>query len=92
MLKLRLPLAMATSLATLTTLSQLVNAQAEGRRLGVVHFETSCTAEAQKAFDQGMLYQHSFWYRASKMIFEDALKADPTLRARAVDLQPPPAR
>ena len=25
-----------------------------------------------------MLYQHSFWYRASKKLFEDALKADPT--------------
>ena len=24
-----------------------------------------------------MLYQHSFWYRASQMTFEDALKADP---------------
>src|SRR2546423_2666404 len=24
-----------------------------------------------------MLYQHSFWYRASQMAFEDVLKADP---------------
>jgi hypothetical protein len=24
-----------------------------------------------------MLYQHSFWYRASQRVFEDALKADP---------------
>jgi hypothetical protein len=24
-----------------------------------------------------MLYQHSFWYRASQAVFEDALKADP---------------
>ena len=24
-----------------------------------------------------MLYQHSFWYRASQKVFEDALKADP---------------
>jgi hypothetical protein len=45
--------------------------------LGKVHFETSCTAEAQQVFDRAMLYQHSFWYRASQKSFEDALKADP---------------
>jgi Tfp pilus assembly protein PilF len=44
---------------------------------GKVHFETSCTPEAQQHFDQAMLYQHSFWYRASQKSFEDALKADP---------------
>jgi hypothetical protein len=45
--------------------------------LGKVNFETSCKPEAQKLFNQGMLYQHSFWYRASQKIFEDVLKADP---------------
>jgi len=44
--------------------------------LGNVHFETSCKAEAQQLFDRGMLYQHSFWYRASQKSFEDTLKAD----------------
>jgi hypothetical protein len=48
-----------------------------GQSLGTVHFETSCKPEAQKLFDGGMLYQHSFWYRASQRAFEDALKADP---------------
>ncbi len=47
------------------------------KQLGKVHFETSCTPAAQKLFDQGMLYQHSFWYRSSKQAFEDTLKADP---------------
>lgn len=47
------------------------------KKLGTVHFETSCNPEAQKLFDQAMLYQHSFWYRASQKVFEDALKADP---------------
>ena len=47
------------------------------KQLGKVHFETSCTPAAQKLFNQGMLYQHSFWYRSSKRAFEDALKADP---------------
>jgi tetratricopeptide (TPR) repeat protein len=46
-------------------------------KLGIVNFETSCNPDAQKLFNQGMLYQHSFWYRASKKVFEDALKADP---------------
>lgn len=47
------------------------------KQLGKVHFETSCTPAAQKLFNQGMLYQHSFWYRSSNRSFEDALKADP---------------
>ena len=46
-------------------------------KLGIVNFETSCKPEAQKLFNQGMLYQHSFWYRASQKVFEDVLKADP---------------
>src|SRR6266487_3550208 len=48
-----------------------------GQSLGTVHFETSCKPEAQKLFDSGMLYQHSFWYRASQRLFDDVLKADP---------------
>ena len=51
--------------------------QSDDQALGTVHFETSCRPEAQKLFDRGMLYQHSFWYRASQRVFEDALKADP---------------
>jgi tetratricopeptide repeat protein len=71
-----------TSLSLMTVLvglsfAQPVLAQSEDDKLGKVHFETSCNAEAQKLFDRGMLYQHSFWYRASEKMFEDALKADP---------------
>jgi tetratricopeptide (TPR) repeat protein len=51
--------------------------QGDVKKLGEVHFETSCKPEAQKLFDQAMLYQHSFWYRASQKAFEDGLKADP---------------
>src|SRR5713101_8034768 len=47
------------------------------QRLGTVHFDTSCNETAQRRFDRGMRYQHSFWYKASKEIFEDVLKADP---------------
>src|SRR6266545_1997854 len=48
------------------------------QRLGTVHFATSCNETAQRRFDRGMRYQHSFWYREAKEIFEDALKADPS--------------
>jgi tetratricopeptide (TPR) repeat protein len=51
--------------------------QSEGNKLGAVHFETSCKPEAQNLFDSAMLYQHSFWYRASQQVFGDVLKADP---------------
>ena len=47
------------------------------QQLGNVHFETSCNEAAQQRFDRGMRYQHSFWYSASREIFEDVLKADP---------------
>jgi Tfp pilus assembly protein PilF len=69
--------AIAISTAIGFALTQPASAQANDQKLGKVHFETSCKPEAQKHFDRAMLYQHSFWYRASQMAFEDALKADP---------------
>jgi tetratricopeptide (TPR) repeat protein len=63
--------------AALISLAQPAFGQSDDKTLGTVHFETSCTAEAQKLFDRGMLFQHSFWYRASQSVFEDVLKADP---------------
>src|ERR1051325_8108729 len=57
--------------------TQAAFGQASDDKLGKVHFETTCKPEAQKQFDRAMLYQHSFWYRASKLAFEDTLKADP---------------
>jgi tetratricopeptide (TPR) repeat protein len=58
-------------------LGQSAFAQAPDQRLGKVYFETSCTPAAALAFDRGMLYQHSFWYRASQRDFNQALKDDP---------------
>jgi tetratricopeptide (TPR) repeat protein len=58
-------------------LTQPAFGQTDDTKLGTVHFETSCNPEAQKHFNRAMLYQHSFWYRASQMAFEDVLKADP---------------
>src|ERR1700712_770446 len=69
---------MRTTLAVAIALSTgLSLAQAGDDKLGIVNFETSCKPEAQKLFNQAMLYQHSFWYRASQNVFEDVLKADP---------------
>ena len=47
------------------------------QKLGTIHFETSCNETAQRRFDRAMRYQHSFWYTASKEIYEETLKADP---------------
>jgi tetratricopeptide (TPR) repeat protein len=66
----------AASLAA--SFSQPVLGQEEtDQRLGTVHFETSCNEVAQRRFDRAMRYQHSFWYRESRELFEEVLKADP---------------
>jgi len=72
----RIPSFLMTLLAGVS-LAHPVFSQSGDDKLGKVHFETSCNAEAQTLFDRGMLYQHSFWYRASQKMFEDTLKADP---------------
>jgi Tetratricopeptide repeat len=73
----RTTVAIAVTLSAGISLAQPAHAQADDQKLGIVNFETSCKPEAQKLFNQGMLYQHSFWYRASQKVFEDVLKADP---------------
>ena len=67
----------AFAAAAVFSLAQPVFGQIDDSKLGKVHFETSCNPQAQKLFDRAMLYQHSFWYRASQKVFDDVLKADP---------------
>jgi tetratricopeptide (TPR) repeat protein len=68
----------AASIAVSVSFSQPSLSQEEtDQRLGTVHFESSYNEVAQRRFDRAMRYQHSFWYRQSKEIFEEALKADP---------------
>src|SRR5437899_4170386 len=69
-------IAMAATAASLTP-PALAQEEAD-QRLGTVHFATSCNETAQRRFDRGMRYQHSFWYAQAKEIFEDTLKADPS--------------
>ncbi len=71
---------LAAGIAGMTTLglaSPSIAQDNADQQLGTVHFATSCNETAQRRFDRAMRYQHSFWYRASKEIFEDVLKADP---------------
>src|SRR5207247_10385887 len=70
----------AIAVAAAMWFAQPALGQSDEEKLGTVHFETSCKPDAQKLFDRGMLYQHSFWYRASQRVFEDVLKADPACR------------
>ena len=77
MIKISNTTAIAFAGAVLFSLAQPAFGQVDDSKLGKVHFETSCKPEAQKLFDRAMLYQHSFWYRASQKVFEDVLKADP---------------
>src|SRR5215468_8558645 len=66
------------SIAASVSFSQPIFGQEEtDQRLGTVHFQTSCNEVAQRRFDRGMRYQHSFWYRPAKEIFEETLQADP---------------
>src|SRR5450432_2881850 len=45
--------------------------------LGRVHFETSCTAQAQEKFGRGLAMVHSFFYPDSVQAFTEAAAADP---------------
>ena len=68
----------AAATAMAISSAQIATAQnAADQQLGNVNFATSCNEVAQARFNRAMRYQHSFWYNASKEIFEDALKADP---------------
>jgi hypothetical protein len=70
--------AMSVAAAACMSCGQVALGQEEtDQRFGTVHFATSCNEAAQRRFDRAMRYQHSFWYRESKEIFEEALKADP---------------
>src|SRR6516162_11265288 len=50
---------------------------ASAQELGRVHFETSCTPQAQEKFDRGLAMVHSFHYPNSVQAFTEAAAADP---------------
>lgn len=47
-------------------------------KLGTVHFKVECNAAAQKEFDLGMAYYHSFAWELYKAPLDRAIAADPT--------------
>jgi hypothetical protein len=55
------------------TFATAVSAQGLGR----VHFETSCTPQAQQKFDRGLAMVYSFFYPDSVQTFTEAAAADP---------------
>ncbi|MEH2522018.1 hypothetical protein V1279_007591 [Bradyrhizobium sp. AZCC 1610] len=57
-------------------LARLVFAQTD-KPLGKAYIDTSCNPETQELFNRTILYQCSFWYRASQKTFEQVLKKDP---------------
>src|SRR6476659_8451316 len=69
--------AIAVAVTVLNPVAPAFGQDETDQRYGTVHFATSCNETAQRRFDRGMRYQHSFWYQSSKEIFEDVLKADP---------------
>jgi tetratricopeptide (TPR) repeat protein len=78
MIRSSLVTALAATIAAGLSSAPPASAQDESdQRLGTVHFMTSCNETAQRRFDRGMRYQHSFWYRQAREIFEDVAKADP---------------
>jgi hypothetical protein len=77
MTKTALAFAAAIALAAPAATAQNTTPDTADQQLGTVHFATSCNEAAQRRFDRAMRYQHSFWYRASKEIFEETLNADP---------------
>jgi hypothetical protein len=67
----------AVAAASISAAAPAPAQDAAEEQFGKVHFSTSCNDVAQRRFDRAMRYQHSFWYRPAKEIFEEALKADP---------------
>ncbi len=51
---------------------------ANGEKLGVVHFTTSCNEPAQKEFDRAVALLHSFQFRRAIEGFNATLAKDPT--------------
>lgn len=66
----------AAALALSSSQPALPQAEVD-QQLGTLHFKTSCNEVAQRRFDRGMRYQHSYWYTQAKEVFEETLKADP---------------
>ena len=61
----------------ITLLASAFATAAWAQELGHVHFQTSCTPQAQQKFDRGLAMVHSFVYPDSVAAFTEAAAADP---------------
>jgi hypothetical protein len=70
---------MTTNFRTFVTalLAGTFTTAASAQDFGRVHFETSCTPQAQENFDRGLAMLHSFFYPISVQAFTEAAAADP---------------
>jgi hypothetical protein len=77
-------------------LTTVFAAAAWAQELGRVHFQTSCTGQAQEKFDRGLAMVHSFFYPDSIQAFTEAAAADPQCAIAywgiAISMRPEPAR
>jgi hypothetical protein len=62
---------------TVAMLAGVFATMAVAQELGRVHFDTSCTPQAQEKFDRGLAMVHSFVYPDSVQAFTEAAAADP---------------
>src|SRR5260370_23203402 len=71
--------AMRPNLGTFVTalLASTFATAAWAQDLGRVHFDTSCTPQAQEKFDRGLAMVHSFFYPNSIQAFTEATATDP---------------
>jgi len=66
-----------TGTFAIALLTSVVATATWAQELGRVHFQTSCTPQAQEKFDRGLAMVHSFVYPDSVQAFTDAAVADP---------------
>jgi hypothetical protein len=68
----------AFGLATGASAHQNEGAQAARRDYGRVHFQTSCTPEAQRQFERALAMLHSFYFPETVKAFTAIPEADPS--------------
>ena len=73
----KVAVALVLCLVPAPTFVQQEHQHPAGERLGTVHFETTCSAPAQKAFDHAMALLHSFEFAEAMDGFNATLKEDP---------------
>jgi tetratricopeptide (TPR) repeat protein len=65
-------------LVTLLSLRAVTAQEKAAEKLGQVDFPVSCTAAAQKQFDQALGALHSFWYEEALRLFTGVAETDPS--------------